>query len=110
MINYLVAGIAGLISLFLALLLIAQFWRLGQYLKSYYPIFFRLYTSAWILSFLSISLFVAGLNAESIHSANEQADLETLVKSAPNINDYDDLTTYEKAMIKYGMQVEKNRH
>ena len=110
MINYLVAGIAVPISFFLFLLLVTQFWRLGQYLKSFHPILFRLYASVWILSCLSISLFVAGLNAESIHSANEQADLDTLVKSAPNINDYDDLTTYEKAMIKYGMQVEKNRH
>lgn len=58
---YLLAVVSGVVAAFIAALIAVQFWRLGQHLKTRWPVVFRLYVAWWL--FIALLMAIGGIIA-----------------------------------------------
>lgn len=111
---YLFAAIAGVISLWLIILLYKQFIELGRYLKWKHPFFHKLYVLGWIVLLLGISTIALIMCGEAINNqkyTTPEDELAKQLQAAPIQNNYKTPRDYQIAMIQYGRKVEReSRH
>lgn len=110
---YLFAAIAGVISLWLIILLYKQFLELGRYIKRKHPFLYKLYFFAWIIFLLGASTTALIMCGDAINNqkyTTPEDELAKQLQAAPLQNNYKTPRDYQIAMIQYGRRVERESH
>ncbi len=110
---YVFAAIAGVISLWLIILLYKQFLELGRYIKWKHPFFYRLYVFAWIILLLGASTTALIMCGDAINNqkyTTSEDELAKQLQAAPLQHNYKTPRDYQVAMILYGRKIERESH